>query len=101
MPGFYSTPQWRALRLKALQRAGWCCEECGASVRAKGASRVDHRLPLRRRPELALALDNLTVKCARCDNRGAVWKGERSQKARFEAVGVDGLPAAWREDPVR
>lgn len=101
MPGFYSTPQWRAVRLKALQRAGWCCEVCGTSVRAKGASRVDHRQPLRHHPELALALGNLVVKCARCDNRGAVWKGERPQKSRFEAVGVDGLPIARGEEPVR
>lgn len=99
MPGdrFYSSPAWRDLRLKALRRAHFCCEVCGASVRHKGASRVDHRLPRRQRPDLALVLSNLTVKCAKCDNRGAVWKGERPQKARFEEVGLDGLPDSWRD----
>jgi 5-methylcytosine-specific restriction endonuclease McrA len=99
MPGdpFYSSPAWRALRLLALRRALYCCEVCGVSVRKKGASRVDHRLPRRARPDLALVLGNLTVKCAKCDNRGAVWKGERDWKARFQEVDADGLPPSWRD----
>lgn len=98
MPGdsFYSSPEWRALRLQALRRARYCCEVCGASVRAKGASRVDHIKPRREHPQLALVLGNLRVKCATCDNRGAVWKGEKNQRARFEEVGLDGLPESWR-----
>lgn len=100
MPGdpFYSTPAWRALRLLALKRERYCCEDCGASVRKKGASRVDHRLSRRARPDLALVLGNLRVKCATCDNRGSVWKGEHDRQARFQEVGVDGLPASWRDD---
>lgn len=98
MPGdpFYSTSEWRALRLQALRRARYCCEVCGVSVRKKGASRVDHIKPRRQHPALALVLSNLRVKCAKCDNRGAVWKGERG-RARFEAVGLDGLPDSWRD----
>lgn len=100
MPGdpFYSTPAWRALRLQALRRAHWCCEACGASVKAKGASRVDHRIPRRQAPHLALVLGNLRVLCATCDNRGAVWKGEHDRRARFLPVGLDGLPESWRKD---
>lgn len=99
MPGdpFYTSPAWRELRARALKRAGYACEVCGASVRKPGASRVDHRLPRRQRPDLALALANLVVKCATCDNRGAYWKGEQPQAARFQEVGVDGLPEAWRK----
>jgi 5-methylcytosine-specific restriction endonuclease McrA len=100
VPGdaFYSSPEWRALRLLALKRARYCCEVCGVSVRKKGASRVDHRLPRRARPDLALVLGNLTVKCAKCDNRGSIWKGEHNRQAHFQEVGVDGLPASWRDD---
>jgi 5-methylcytosine-specific restriction endonuclease McrA len=72
---FYSSAAWRALRARAVRAAGGRCELCSADVRAKGASRVDHRIPRDKAPEMALKLSNLRVLCASCDNRRHAEKG--------------------------
>lgn len=77
-------PRWKALRLKALQRDGWQCVRCGARVGLE----VDHILPVRDRPDLAWALDNLQVLCGPCHAR----------KSRIEAGHAPLNPTreAWR-----
>ena len=67
--GFYQTPEWKHLRAQALRRDCFKCVVCGASVVGKGRSRVDHILDLKRRPDLAMSLDNLRTLCSTCDNK--------------------------------
>jgi 5-methylcytosine-specific restriction endonuclease McrA len=71
--------RWKALRLKALRRDGWCCVKCG-----KPGREVDHVKPVRTHPELAFVLDNLQTLDGRC----------HSKKTRIEC----GL---GKEDPAR
>ena len=76
--------RWKALRLQALRRDGWRCT-CGAPARE-----VDHRLPVRDRPDLAFDLSNLQSLCSPCHSR----------KTRIECgLEADLSPArrAWRD----
>jgi 5-methylcytosine-specific restriction endonuclease McrA len=100
MPGdpFYSTPEWRDLRRRALKRDRYRCVLCEADLRKLGSSRVDHILSRRARPDLALVLGNLRSLCAPCDNRQAVEKLEHRHGPRFERVDESGMTAAWRSE---
>nr|WP_279327367.1 HNH endonuclease signature motif containing protein [Chelativorans petroleitrophicus] len=53
------------MRFQALRRDGWKCVECGA----RGRLEVDHVKPVRDRPDLAFALDNLQSLCVACHSR--------------------------------
>jgi 5-methylcytosine-specific restriction endonuclease McrA len=64
---FYSSQAWRDARAECRRRAGNRCEWCGDPCRANG--RVDHRIQIADRPELALVQSNLRLLCAACDNR--------------------------------
>ena len=59
------TARWRALRMQALDRDGWACVQCDERRRLE----VDHILPVRTRPDLSFALDNLQCLCGRCHAR--------------------------------
>ena len=59
------TERWKALRLKALERDGWCCVQCPE----RRGLEVDHVLPVRDRPDLAWSIDNLQCLCGRCHAR--------------------------------
>jgi 5-methylcytosine-specific restriction enzyme A len=98
VPGdpFYATAEWRDLRRRALKRDRYCCVLCGADVRKLGASRVDHKLSRRARPDLALVLANLRTLCATCDNRQSREKLEHPHAPRRERVDESGMTAAWR-----
>lgn len=100
MPGdpFYSSPEWRDLRRRALKRDHYRCVLCGAGLRKPGSSRVDHIESRRRRPDLALVLINLRSLCATCDNRQSREKLEHRNGPRFERVDADGMTAAWRDE---
>ena len=54
--------QWRAVRLKALDRDGWKCTACGKSGRLE----VHHLVSLDQAPEKAFALENLESNCKNC-----------------------------------
>ena len=64
--GFYHSPAWRHLRVQALRRDHYLCQECLKKKRIKKATEVHHIKPLEDHPELALDLDNLTSLCWRC-----------------------------------
>lgn len=59
------TRRWKALRLEVLRRDGFQCRQCGA----RGRLEVDHIAPVRDRPDLAYALDNLQSLCPSCHAR--------------------------------
>jgi 5-methylcytosine-specific restriction endonuclease McrA len=61
--------QWRALRIRILQRDGYTCGYCGQT-----ADTVDHILPVDKHPDQAMSQDNLIAACKRCNSS----KGSRS-----------------------
>lgn len=98
---FYSSPAWRKVRGEVYRRAGGRCENCGASVTAKGAYRIHHKMPRRKFPELALYPPNLICLCVGCDN--AVHTHDRALHGRRgtpTAIGPDGFPVGsdWSGD---
>jgi 5-methylcytosine-specific restriction endonuclease McrA len=96
--GFYDTPEWKSLRLAALQRASWRCTICGVCVAGARNARVDHVKPLSTHPHLALTASNLRVLCPACDNQAhrEKWRGknatEREEKFVLRGCGLDGWP---------
>ncbi len=91
---FYRSPEWQALRKKAIRRDGWQCQHCGVMVRGgrMGESRpyVDHIKARRHAPELELELLNLQVLCAACHNRKSVSVDDPARAK--PAIGSDGYP---------
>lgn len=57
-------------------------------------SRVDHKIPRKARPDLALVMGNLRTLCAACDNKRHSEKG--GKQIERPQIALDGLPAAWR-----
>lgn len=65
--GFYSSREWRALRVKALLKNGRKCCLCGASPKTGIVLHVDHIKPRSLYPELELDLENLQILCEDCN----------------------------------
>ena len=89
---FYKSHEWKALRIRCLKRDRWTCVNCGASVRALGQSRVNHKLSRKQRPDLALSLSNLETLCVACDNAHHSEKGGHD-RAPTQADGMPTDPA--------
>lgn len=60
---FYSSKQWRTLRLEVLARDGHKCTNCGV---AGGRLEVNHIQPRSVHPELKLDISNLETLCHQC-----------------------------------
>lgn len=60
----YNTNEWRRVRTAIIHRDG-CCRLCGTTSRLT----VQHRVPERVAPHLALDPGNLITLCARCHGR--------------------------------
>lgn len=67
---FYSTPEWRAVRAEVLREEPFCRCGCGAE-----SDTVDHIIPRRERPDLALVRSNLRAMYSRCHNRHTAAAG--------------------------
>ena len=85
---FYRTKEWYRLRKKALMRDNHTCVNCGKDVSGKKQSRVDHIVPIKVNPELALELSNLQTFCAGCDNIKHREKFGHEEKPEISAEGV-------------
>lgn len=70
---FLQSKAWKRLRLQALNRHGRRCQCCGASPATGAVLNVDHVLPRRLFPDLALRIDNLQVLCADCNEGKGNW----------------------------
>lgn len=70
---FYSSPQWRALRMKVLVRWGARCQCCGVTPNDGAVMHVDHIKPRARHPELALDEENMQVLCEDCNMGKGAW----------------------------
>lgn len=92
---FYLTPQWRAKRVQIMRRDGYRCVCCGADVRAKGAARVDHIIPLSQAWHLRLTDSNLRTLCVRCDNQRHAEKGRGVPVFGCDPTGQPRDPAHW------
>jgi 5-methylcytosine-specific restriction protein A len=88
--GFYSQPAWYRIRTKALMRDGYTCRMCKANIRGKGLAHVDHIIGRRKRPDLALSIDNLQSLCMPCHNS---TKQVIEKNADKPAIGMDGFPS--------
>lgn len=71
--GFLASKAWKRLRLQALNKHGRKCQCCGASPATGAVLNVDHVLPRRLFPALALHLDNLQVLCGDCNEGKGNW----------------------------
>lgn len=67
-PAFLASFEWRQARFATLKRYGAKCQCCGATPATGAVMNVDHIKSRRRRPELALDLENLQVLCGDCNH---------------------------------
>jgi 5-methylcytosine-specific restriction endonuclease McrA len=73
IPKFYNTPEWKRIRYEALKQSNGRCECCGAGSKEGATLNVDHILPRRSFPKLALDINNLQVLCAWCNEGKGNW----------------------------
>lgn len=71
--GFLASKAWKRLRLQALNKHGRKCQCCGSSPATGATLNVDHILPRRLFPALALRIDNLQVLCGDCNEGKGNW----------------------------
>ena len=95
MPGdpFYKTKQWRQLKMRVLanwRAAGKNCAYCGGTLdwSRRYSVIVDHKIPRKKRPDLALTESNLVVVHHPCNSKKAAWD-ENENKPQ---IGADGFP---------
>ena len=95
---FYSSKAWHKVKSQALKRDGYRCVQCQANVHGKGQSRVDHIIPRKAAPRLALHLPNLRTLCRPCDNARHA-RDRAAKQAEAAPVGMDGFPVGsdWGE----
>lgn len=65
---FYSSREWRSLRLRVLEKYECKCMMCGRSPKDHGiVIHVDHIKPRSKYPELSLVFENLQLLCEDCN----------------------------------
>ena len=64
---FLKTFEWLRLRMTALANSEGRCECCGASAKDGVQLNVDHVMPRKKFPHLALELSNLQILCHDCN----------------------------------
>jgi 5-methylcytosine-specific restriction endonuclease McrA len=65
---FYLSDEWRALRVRVLEKYDCKCMMCGRSPKAHGiVIHVDHIKPRSKYPELSLTFENLQLLCEDCN----------------------------------
>ena len=85
--GFYSSRPWFKVRAKVLKRDGYRCRMCGAAVAGPYAASVDHIIPRRLRPDLALDMSNLQTLCTVSCHNSAKKKHENNHD--MKEIGLD------------
>lgn len=91
--GFYQSQAWRRLRLLALQRDNYLCQECLRKKRITRATEVHHVKPIADFPALALDLDNLESLCWDCHEQ---TKPRGSKKTTAPSVRVIRITPPYR-----
>lgn len=67
--GFYKSRAWQAVRLRALVRDTYLCQDCLKENRIAQADTVHHRVPIREDWSKRLDMDNLLSLCSACHNK--------------------------------
>ncbi len=63
---FYNNVLWECVRAEALERDNNECQKCKSNGTYSKAQCVHHKEHVRKRPDLALTLDNLISLCNSC-----------------------------------
>ena len=66
---FYQSKPWRSLRIEALERDHYECQECKRQGRVGPAQNVHHIKEVKTHPHLALDLNNVEAVCVNCHNK--------------------------------
>ena len=66
---FYNSKAWRKTRQAVIARDDGLCVICRSHGVVTVGKEVDHIKPLKARPDLGLALDNLRLLCHDCHSR--------------------------------
>jgi len=86
---FYSSIEWRELRVRVLERYECKCMMCGRSPKEHNVVlNVDHIKPRKKYPHLALVFNNLQVLCGAC-NHGKGNKFETDYRPQMSSDEVD------------
>ena len=88
---FYSSPEWRKLRVKVRTkwlRDGKPCGMCRQVFGLRDRTIVDHIVPRKAAPHLALAEANLQLLHWSCHNT----KTHRHERLQLQQIGLDGMP---------
>lgn len=66
---FYSSYEWRALRVRVLEKYECKCMMCGRNPQYHNVIlNVDHIKPRKKYPELSLVFENLQILCGACNH---------------------------------
>ena len=93
--GFYQSKEWVELRQLVKARDRYKCQICNVSVRDKGSSQVDHIIPRKSAPSLALDINNLRTLCRPCHNKFDAARGFKDMRP-IMPVDEDGYPDSWK-----
>jgi len=91
---FLQSPEWKALRVQALELYGRRCAKCGQEQTRSRRINVDHIKPRKFFPELALELSNLQPLCGPCNKA----KGNRHFTNYLEQGRLSGGPEGAKID---
>jgi 5-methylcytosine-specific restriction enzyme A len=82
---FYQCKAWRKLRLEALERDHYECQECKRQGKVGPAQNVHHIKEVKDFPQLALVINNVESVCINCHNKehGRIVKYIRKNKPKF------------------
>jgi 5-methylcytosine-specific restriction enzyme A len=87
---FYKSGPWRKLRLVALERDNYECQQCKRKGKFSKGQNVHHIKEIYRHPKLALELDNLETLCINCHNE--------EHKRTFNNIGTKKDRKVWRDE---
>ena len=92
MSRIYSLRAWQRLRLEALGSEPWC-RTCRGLGLLTPADVVDHVLPVRTHPDLALDSANLQPLCKQCHDSAKKEQEARGYHSALDAAGYPVDPA--------
>jgi len=73
-PKFLQSPEWKALRLEAINKYGASCLRCGRKDGPGYPINIDHVKPRKFYPQLALDIENLQPLCNPCNKSKGNYK---------------------------
>lgn len=101
---FLATWEWRRVRYGVLRDSGGRCARCGLGRHDGAVLDVDHIVPRRRRPDLALTPSNLQVLCSSCNvGKGSFdetdWRGKETAPSGVLAAYESPVPSHEDAEP--